>query len=168
MGIQKMKPCNVNGKKMYVLYIHDVQEEQLKTTSGAGSWREIQLAALAGQGKHGLYDGALGVHNDVILRRSPNVTYGVNSSTGASITTVRRAVLLGAQAAVCAYGRKTNPARGKYRWSEELKDHGRRLEVGAWGIWGLKKTVYQAPIAGVMSTVDYGSMVISTYAPDPS
>lgn len=168
LGIQKIKPVNVQGGKKYVMYLHDVQVEQLRTNAGAGGWLDIQKSALQGAGKHGIYNGALGEWNNVVLRRSPNVTSGVNSGTGAAVTNVKRAVLLGAQAAVCSYGRRTNPAKGKYRYSEELKDHGRRLEMGIWGIFGLKKAVFQAPVAGVMTNVDYGTLVVSTWAPDPT
>ncbi len=72
------------------------------------------------------------------------------------MTTVRRAVLLGRQAAVVAYG-GTNPhGPMKYRWSEEIFDHDRELELGAWSIWGLKKTVF--------NSIDFGVVTISTYA----
>lgn len=168
LGIQKIKPITVNGAKKYVMYIHDVQVEQLRTATGRGGWLDIQKAALEGAGKHGIYNGALGEWNNVVLRRSPNVTNGVDSGNGAPVTNVKRAVLLGAQAAVCAYGRRTNPAKGQYRYSEELKDHGRRLETGIWGIWGLKKTLFQAPIGGSMVNTDYGALVVSTWAPDPT
>lgn len=82
------------------------------------------------------------------------MTTGVNSSTAAAITTVRRGVLLGAQAACIGYGMKH--AGGKYLWNEELFDHKRRLEVSALSIWGLKKTRFNG--------VDYGVIVTSTYA----
>ncbi len=62
--------------------------------------------------------GAIARYNDVILKSAFDVTAGVNSSTGAAITTVRRAVLLGAQAACIGYGMKH--AGGKYLWNEEL------------------------------------------------
>lgn len=169
-GHQGLRPVMVGGKKKWVLYLSPVQVEQLRTNTGAGGWLDIQKAALAGAGKHGIYDGALGEWNNVVLRESQQVTYGVNSGTGAVINTVRRAVLLGRGAAVCAYGRKTNPAKAKYRWSEELKDHGRKLEVGAWGMWGVKKAVFQTPnpVTQTMVPVDFGSLVISTHAPDPA
>jgi N4-gp56 family major capsid protein len=169
LGHQRIKPVMVNGQPRWVMYIHPVQVEQLRTNAGAGGWLDIQKQAIAGAGKHGIYNGALGEWNRVVLRSSQSVTNGVNSSTGAVITNVKRAVLLGAQAAVCAYGRKTNPAKSKYRWSEEIKDHGRRLEVGAWGIFGCKKAQFNTPnlSTGAMVPVDYGTLVVSTWAPNP-
>jgi hypothetical protein len=90
----------------------------------------------------------------VILKSAIDVTQGVNSTTGAAITTVRRAVLCGGQAAVIGYGQKNAPS--KFRWNEEKFDHARRLEVSAWQIWGLKKCQF--------NSVDYGTIVGSTYA----
>lgn len=173
LGQQQLKPVMVGGKKKWVMYIHPVQVEQLRTNAGAGGWLDIQKAAMMG-GKitgNAIYNGALGEWNNVILRSTQNVTYGVHSGTGAPVTNVRRAVLLGAQAAICAYGKRTNPARNKYRWSEELKDHDRFLEVGVWGIWGCKKSVFRTPNPAnppEMVEVDFGTMVVSTWAPDPT
>lgn len=170
LGHQKIKPIMVGGRKKYVMYLHEVQVEQLRTDTGAGGWLEIQKAALAGAGKHGIYTNALGEWRDVVLRSTQDITNGVNSSTGAPITNVKRAVLLGRQAAICGYGRKTNPARGQYRYSEELKQHGLVLEMGIWGIWGCKKSVYSTPnlSTGAMEDVDFGSFVVSTWAPKPT
>ncbi len=97
----------------------------------------------------------LGEYNGVILRQSQDVTQGVSGATGLAITTVRRAVLLGAQAAVVGYG-QANYGPTKYRWNEELLDHKRLLEVSAWSIWGMKKVQF--------NSADFGTVVISTYA----
>jgi N4-gp56 family major capsid protein len=152
----KIRPVRINGADKYVVYLHDYQVTDMRTSVSTGQWLDIQKAAMAGMesSKSPIYSGALGEYNGVIIRQANHVTQGVNSSTGAAISTVRRAVLLGAQAAVCGYGQKNSP--GKYRWNEELLDHKRRLEVSAWSIWGLKKTVY--------NSTDFGTVVISTYA----
>jgi len=66
-------------------------------------------------------------------------------------------VLLGAQAAVIGYGRQEGQNKDtRYRWNEELLDHKRKLEVSAWSIWGVKKSVF--------NSADFGTLVISTYA----
>ena len=162
VGAVPIRPIMVGGQPRYVVYMHPVQAENLRTNTSAGQWREIMLARLQGGEKEAnpLVSGALGVYNKCILRVTQDITNGVNSSTGAAVTNTRRAVLLGAQAAVCAYGMKTNPGKGRYRWSEKLLDHDRELEVGAWGIWGKKKTKF--------NSVDFGVMVLSTYAADPA
>ena len=82
------------------------------------------------------------------------MTQGVNSSTGASIATVRRAVLCGAQAGVIAFGQDGGP--GKMTWVEELFDYENQLGVSAGSIFGIKKTRYNGR--------DFGTIVISTRA----
>ncbi len=157
VGSTMVNPVRIGGQKKYVMYLHPYQVTSLRTNSSSGQWLDIQKAAMAGMeaSKSPIYTGALGEHNGVILRVSQDVTQGVNASTGAAISTVRRAVLLGAQAAVCGYG-QNNGGANKYRWNEELLDHKRKLEVSAWSIWGIKKTVF--------NSADFGSVVVSTYA----
>lgn len=157
VGANMVQPVRIGGQKKFVIYLHPYQVTSLRTNSSSGQWLDIQKAAMAGMDstKSPIYSGALGEYNGVILRSSQDVTQGVNSSTGAAITTVRRAVLLGAQAAVCAFG-QNNSGPNKYRWNEELLDHKRKLEVSAWSIWGMKKTVF--------NSADFGTVVVSSYA----
>lgn len=159
VGDNMVRPIMVQGQPKYVMYLHPYQVTSLRTNSASGQWLDIQKAALSGgaASKSAIYTGALGEHNGVVLRSSQDVTQGVNASTGAAISTVRRAVLLGAQAAVVGYGRQQGQTSdSRYRWNEELLDHKRKLEVSAWSIWGLKKTVF--------NSADFGTVVVSTYA----
>jgi len=156
VGAPMVRPVKVGGEDMYVCYMHPYQVTSLRTNTSTGQWLDIQKAAMSG-GKitsNAIFTGALGVYNGVVIRKSQDVTQGVNSSTGAAVTTVRRAVVLGAQAAVMGFG--TGKALTKYRWSEELIDHGRKLEVGGWTFAGMKKTKF--------NSADFGVVVISTYA----
>jgi len=157
-GDQMVRQISVGGQTKYVSYMSEDHVVSLRAATATGSWADIQNFAFSGVdvSKNPLYNGALGELNGVILRRSQDVRPGVHSSSGASETDVRRAVLLGAQAAACAYGRKGDYKDKKYRWNEELLDHKRNLEVSAWQIWGLKKTVF--------NSVDYGTVVMSAYA----
>jgi len=157
VGSNMVRPIRIGGQPKYVLYLHPYQVTSLRTNSASGQWLDIQKAAMMGGQvtNNPIYTGALGEHNSVIIRQSQDVTQGVNNSSGAAITTVRRGVLLGAQAAVCGFG-QANYGPTKYRWNEELLDHKRKLEVSAWSIWGMKKTVFNG--------ADFGTVVISTYA----
>lgn len=157
VGNNMVRPIRVGGQPKYVLYLHPYQVTSLRTNSASGQWLDIQKAAMMGGqiSNNPIYTGALGEYNSVILRSSQDVTQGVNSSSGAAVTTVRRAVLLGSQACMCAFG-QNNYGPSKYRWNEELLDHKRKLEVSAWSIWGMKKTVFNSE--------DFGTVVISTYA----
>lgn len=157
VGNNMVKPIRIGGQPKYVMYLHPYQVTSMRTNSASGQWMDIQKAAMMGGQVTGnpIYTGALGEYNGVILRSSQDVTLGVNSSTGAAVSNTRRAVLLGAQACVIAYGQNSY-GPSKYRWNEELLDHKRKLEVSAWCIWGLKKTVF--------NSADFGVVVVSTYA----
>lgn len=157
--IPKIRPIKVNGQDMYVVYLHPYQVTSLRTNTGTGQWLDITKFAFMG-GKpmdNPIFNGALGYYNGCVLREAYDVTQGV-TSTATAVANVRRAVLLGAQAAAIGYGQKDSPT--KYRWNEELFDHKRRMEVSAWAIWGMKKIQFGTP-AG---TVDFGSVVISSWA----
>lgn len=152
--IPRIRPVMVNGQEKYVAYLHDYQVTDLRTNTGSGQWLDINKAAYEGQKeKSPIYTGALGEYNGIVLRRARDVTQAV-SNAGAAVSNTRRAVLLGAQCAVVGFGQKNSPA--KLRWNEELFDHKRRLEVSAWSIWGMKKTVF--------NSIDFSTVVISTYA----
>lgn len=128
----KIRPVKISGKggggrrdymatltDKFVCYLHPYQITDLRTSTSTGQWLDITKAAMQGGEITGnaLYTGSLGEYNGVILRSSFDVTNGV-SNAGATVSTVNRAVLLGGQAAVMAFGQKDSP--GKYRWNEEL------------------------------------------------
>jgi len=156
VGSQKVRPMKIKGQDRYVVYLHPFQVTSLRTASGTTQWNAIQQAALAGGNdtKNPIYTGALGEYNGCILRSNQDVTQGVSSADGTAVTTVRRAVLLGAQAAAVGFGKSGGKERA--RWNEELLDHKRKLEVSAWQIWGMKKCVW--------NSVDFGTVVMSSYA----
>ena len=152
----KIVPTMINGEDMYVMYLHPYQITDLRTNTSTGQWQDIQKAAMQG-GKisdNPLFTGALGVYNNVILRRADDVTQGVNSSTGAAISTVRRAVLLGAQAAAFATGRRGGTL--DFKWVEETFDYTNEVGIAATTIMGMKKTRF--------NSTDFGTIVVSTYA----
>lgn len=145
---------NATLEDMYVMYLHPYQVTDLRTNTSKGQWLDItQLAYMGRNNGNPIYSGAIGVYNGVILRSAFDVTQGV-AAAGTAVTTVRRAVLLGGQAAMMAFGQNNGP--NKLIWNEELFDHRRRLEISALTIHGLKKTRY--------NSVDYGTVVVSTYA----
>lgn len=155
-GNNMVRPVSVGGQPKYMMYLDVSQVTSLRTNTATGQWQDITKFSYSGVdvSKNPLYTGALGEYNGVILRSSQDITQGVNSSSGAAVTTVRRAVLLGAQAAAMGVG--NGGSSMTYRWSELLKDHDRELEVGAWTIAGLKKCRF--------NNADFGTVVVSTYA----
>jgi N4-gp56 family major capsid protein len=152
-----IRPLMIGGEEKYVCYLHPYQVYDLRTDAAtAGNWFDIQKAAMQG-GKvsnNPIYTGALGEYNGIILRESFHVPNGVNASTLATITTVKRAVFLGAQAAAMAFG-GNDDAEGM-NWVEETFDFRRALGIMAGKKFGLKKTQFNG--------VDFGTIVISTYA----
>lgn len=154
-----IRPIMVKGNPYYVCFLHPYQIYQLRTNTNTGQWLDIQKAAMTGGlvDQNPIFDGSEGVYNGTVLHTSSRVTQGVNSSSGAAITTVRRAAFCGAQAAVYASGRGNAP--GKYSWVEKFFDYENELGVTAGQISGLKKTVF--------NSTDFATIVISSYATTP-
>jgi len=155
-GLPLIRPVRVEGGDYFVCYLHPTQVTQLRTNTSTGQWLDIQKSAMQGGdvSNNPLFSGALGVYNQVVIRMSEQIPYGVHSTTGAAQTNTRRAVFLGAQAAAMAFGQDNG--ENKYRWNEELYDHKRRFEVSAWSIFGLKKLVWNSS--------DFATIVITTYS----
>ncbi|MFN7611560.1 MAG: N4-gp56 family major capsid protein, partial [bacterium] len=139
-----LRPLKIGGKDKYVMFLHTNQVTQLRTNTAAGQWLDIQKAATTGDGSRDnpIFTGALGEYNGVILHESTRITNGVNSSTGAVDTDVRRAVLCGAQAAVIGFG--GGMSFGGWDWNEELFDYGNQLGVEAGCIFGLKASRFNS------------------------
>jgi N4-gp56 family major capsid protein len=151
-----IRPVRVNGNDMYVCFLHPWQVKSLRSNTATGQWLDIQKAATMGDGSKSnpIFTGALGVYNNVVLHEAYRVPHGVNSSSGAAITTVRRAVLCGAQAAAIGFGQGYSFESAD--WNEELFDYGNQLGVEAGFIFGMKKLVF--------NSADFSTVVISTYS----
>lgn len=155
-----IRPIMVDGKPYYVAFLHPYQVSALRITTTASQakpvlWYDIHRAALQG-GKmdNPIFSGALGEYNGVILHESTRITQGVHASTGAAVANTARAVLCGAQAAVCGFGQGHD--QSTYDWFEQLFDYGNKLGVKAGCIAGLKKSRYNSQ--------DFGCIVMSSYA----
>lgn len=162
----KIRPLRIGGKEYYVLFLHEYCATDLRrqvTATNSAAWFNIQLSAMEG-GKitgNNIFTTALGEYHGVILHRSKYLTNGVNSSTGAVVSNVRRNVLCGAQAACIAFGRDNGPTR--FNWVEKKFDYENQLGVSSGTIFGMKKTTYQIEDDSA-NAFDYGSLVISSYA----
>lgn len=156
-----IRPIKGLGKDVdYVCFIHPHQTLSLRAdTATAGNWFDLQGKRLQGgeTSSNGLYTGALGIYNRTLIVENTRVPNGVHGSTGAVQTSTRRAIFCGAQSLGAAFGKAGG--KNKFKWAEEMFDYDRELGVRASAIGGLKKTVY--------NSVDYGTIVISTYAVAP-
>ena len=150
-----IRPISVDGDDRYVVVMHTRQVTQLRAAVGAGSWLDIQKAAMTGDGSanNPIMTGALGMYNGAVLHESTRVPNGVDSGTGAPVVTARRAMLLGAQAGAIGFGQ--GQSFKSFDWNEELFDYGNQLGVEAGLIHGLKKLRFNAQ--------DFGVIVGSTF-----
>lgn len=154
-GDRSRRDYNTTLTDKYVAILHEYQISSIRRNTSSAQWFDIERAAMQG-GKvtnSPIYTGAMGEYNSVIIRKGFDVTTGVAAS-GVDAPNARRAVMLGGQAAMIAFGQDNGPT--KYRWNEELFDHKRKLEVSAWSIHGIRKTRFNSE--------DYGVIVIASYA----
>lgn len=157
----KIRPGMIEGKRRFALFVHPYQATDIMRDTTSDGWLNIQLSKIQGGGQGSKlenYEGYLGTYKNVDIFSTKYVDYGVNASTGAAITTVRRAVFCGAQAAVVAFAKGL--ARSRFTWAEESKDYGHTLGVAGQTIWGIKKTKFTDGSSGD----DYGTITIASYA----
>jgi N4-gp56 family major capsid protein len=161
-AVPLIRPVKANGDNYYLLFLHPFQTYQLRTNTNSGQWLDIQKAAMQGGriDNNPIFTGALGIYNNVILienPRMPNTLSAQGGSVAATVANYRRAVFCGAQSAAFAVGQDNSPE--KMSWVEELFDYENQLGVSAGMIFGIKKMVF--------NSVDFGTIVLSSYAPQP-
>lgn len=156
-----IRPIRDGGEDRWVCFLHPYQVTSLRTNTNTGQWLDIQKAAASGArnsegdaGSNGIFTGALGMYNNVILHEATRVTGGVNGSTGAAVANAKRAVLCGANAVHMGFGQ--GHSMSQWKWNEKLFDYDNQLGVSAGCIFGMKKAVW--------NSADFGTVVISTYA----
>jgi len=152
-----IQPIRYQGEDKRILLMHPWQAYDLRTSISQGDWLEIHKATDGA--KSIIYQNALGEYGGMILHKHRNVirfdtTYG---GCAAGITAAR-ALCLGAQAGMIAWGGDGRP--GRYDWNEETDDRGNALAITAGTIYGVKKSRYNSK--------DFGIIAADTYAADPS
>ena len=148
------------------LYISHEQYVDLKQdAAGKIQWFNIQLAKISGGMENELESFrkgnmiVAGRYGTINIYVAPRVAYGVNSSSSAVITSVRRAVLVGKDALTFAspYGGRMKDSGVPLKYATQLKDYDYYKGIEGRFIGGLKKTV-------ASNSEDVGVMVLSTYA----
>ncbi|WP_279141203.1 N4-gp56 family major capsid protein [Bilophila wadsworthia] len=152
-----MQPITVEGERKHVLLMHTFQAFSLRTSVSQNDWLDIQKAAgVRGDGNR-VYKNALGEYADVILHKHRNVIrfndYGASGDVGAA-----RALFLGAQAGLAAWGGASG--QGRYTWNEEKDDRGNALAITAGAIFGVKKSRYD--------NKDFSVIAVDTACADPN
>ena len=151
-----LRPAKLpDGRRRFVMFLHPYQAYSLKTDATANrvTWYDANKAKVqGGELDNSIFGGGpLGEYNGVLLFVNTRVPLAT------SMTTVRRAIFCGAQAAAIGTGRDNAPER--MAWFEERFDYGSQLGVSAGMIWGLKKTIFNG--------IDFGTIVVSTHAEAP-
>ena len=155
----QIRPVKTDGGEYYIAVLHPNQVRYLRDTESI--WYGQMIAAMQGGAvaKNPLFSGALGASNGCVFYESNYITNGVNSSSATTaVTNAKRAVLLGCSSICMAFGQEY--AAGRFKWVERAIDYDNKLGVASGLIFGMLKPIF--------NSVDYGIIVMTSYAPDPS
>lgn len=151
-----MVPVMIDGEPHYVCVMSTFQEHDMRNKDQSG-WLEISKAAATAEGrKSPIFKGGLGMVNNVVLHSHDRCIRLGGKGAGGKVE-AGRALFLGAQAGVIAYG-STKGLR--FTWNEELVDHNNDGAVASGVILGVKKTRFNG--------TDFGVISIDTAAKDPN
>lgn len=140
----KVNPIIIKGKPHYIMLMHDYQAKALKADT---AWTSGQYyAALRGE-TNPIFQGGLGMIDGVILKEYERCKTYNTWGAGLNLTGAR-ALLLGAQAGVHAFGQLP-------QWYEKLFQYNRIPGVACDIIWKAAKTVF--------NTEDFGTIAVDTY-----
>ena len=157
-GIPVLQPCKIDGNETFVCVMHTFQEDDLRANTGTGQWMDIQKAAAAAEGRNSpLFKGALGMYRGCILHSHRNVIRFNDYGAGANVEAAR-ALFLGAQAAVVAFGSPGTNLR--YDWHEETRDNGDKVVISTSAIFGVKKVSFNTDVG----MQDFGAIALDTAA----
>ncbi len=155
-------PGGINDEA-YVCIIHPYQWYSIKNTASVIGWPELIKAFYQGsKDKNPMMSSGMGLtqvrgkYSNTWIITDPRIPSGIFS--GAAVANTRRAVFLGAQAGVIAYG--TKDRESEVEMIEDLDDYGKLHGIGVDTIVGVKKSVY--------NSLDFGTITIPTYAANPA
>ena len=161
------QPMEAFADGTFDLYLHPYQVIDLKLdATSAIQWNAIELARIQAGDKNGFDDAKFNNKLQIVGRYGPvnilqhaRVAQGATNDSGAVITTVRRAALVGKNALTFAspYGGRPSDNDVPLKIVDQLKDYKKYKGLGFEMIYGLTKC---APSNGQ----DIGVTVISTYA----
>lgn len=160
-GVQEtpqIQPIMIEGEEHYCVVMNPWQEYDLRTNAATGQWLDIQKAAAAAEGrKNPIFKGALGMYNEVILHCHKGAIRFNDYGAGSNIEATR-ALFMGRQAMVCAFGSPGTNLR--FDWHEESRDNGNQAVITTSTICGIKKTQFNSK--------DFGMISLDTAAVDPT
>lgn len=154
-----MQPVSIDGEEHYVCVMSPFQVHDVRTDAGS-NWLDIQKAAAGAEGRNSpIFRGGLGMHNNVILHEHRNVVRFSNYGAGGDVAAAR-ALFMGRQAGVVAYGTAASNGNVRWDWKEIMKDYDNEPAVAAGAIFGAKKTRFNGK--------DFGVLSLDTAAADPN
>lgn len=157
-NVVRMSPVNVEGGQRFVVLMSPFQAYDLRTEVGDLSWSKISQALATSEGRNSpICRGGLGMINNLVLHEHESVRRWNNYGAGQNVSAAR-ALLLGRQAGVVAYGSGGNGAR--MSWVEKLTDADNQIEIYCGVICGMKKTRY--------NDMDFGVVALDTACRDPN
>lgn len=161
------QPIEPFADDTFDMFMSQEQITDLKqNATGKIQWFNYALSQIIGDNKNNRFENrfeknmiCVGKYANVNLYSAPRVAYGVNSSTSAVITTVRRAVLIGEDALTYAspFGGRITDKDVPLKFFTQLKDYDYYKGEEARLLYGLKKL-------SPTNKDDVGVMVLSTYA----
>lgn len=158
-GIPVLQPCKIDGNETFVCVMHTFQEDDLRSNTSTGQWMDIQKAAAGAEGRNSnLLKGALGMYRGCILHSHRNAIRFNNAGSGSNVEAAR-ALFLGSQAAVVAYGSPGTNLR--FDWHEEARDNGDKVVITTSAIFGVKKVTFTHDGTGAQ---DFGVYSLDTAA----
>lgn len=158
-GTPKIQPILINGEKHFVLLMNPWQVYDLRQTAGGAGWLDIQKAAAAAEGrKNPIFQGGLGMYNNVVLHEHQAVIQFHAGAATPQTVDCARALFMGVQASVIAFGSKGNGLR--FGWYEEERDNGNQVVISTHSIFGISKVQFNAK--------DFGVMAVDTAAAQPT
>jgi hypothetical protein len=149
------------------LVIHPLSWRDLRQNTSPGDFQDLQRARLEGGQSYensAFAKAYSGLYNMVKIHVSDFVPLGQSHSDAtASVSDVRRCVLIGAGAAHMAFGGGYAGEGNHLNWTERIFDY-YKWGVLADTIGGLKRTTYKEPGAADSTGITYGCMVMPVYA----
>ena len=142
-----IQPLKYKGQSKFILLMHVFQAFHLRTSTTTNDWLDITKSVQRGKSAL-MYKDSLGEYAGVILHSHRNVIQFDDYGAGANVDAAR-ALFLGAQAGMIAYGK--DGGKNRYSWNEEKDDRGNALAITAGTIFGTKKCRYDGADFGVIS-----------------
>jgi len=149
-----IQPIMVDGEEHHVCVMSPYQAYNVRVSTTGGQWLDLQKSLAAAIGtKSKIFKGGMGMHNNVVLHEHKSVIRFSDYGSGTNLPAAR-ALFLGEQAMVCAFG---SPGTGlRFGWHEETRDNGNQLIITSSTIVGVEKVTFNGK--------DYGVGAIDTYA----